>query len=116
MIYFNYNKPSYFASICLEPYKKNLKEIKEKESDKLEKKFQEKKTLKQDSCLGYIFSLSKIDLSRFIRNKYFILLYIVSKNRYRIIFIIFTNSRANSFVFINTAYIIDITKFLNLKT
>jgi hypothetical protein len=27
---FNYNKPGHFASICLEPYKRDLKEIKGK--------------------------------------------------------------------------------------
>jgi hypothetical protein len=43
---FNYNKPGYFTSICLESYKRNLKEIKEKKLYKLEKKKQEKKNLK----------------------------------------------------------------------
>jgi hypothetical protein len=36
IICFNYNKLGYFAFICLEPYKRNLKEIKEEKSDKLE--------------------------------------------------------------------------------
>jgi hypothetical protein len=44
------------------------------------------------------------------------LLYTISKNGYRVIFTTFINSGANGFVFINTSYVIDIAKFLNLKT
>jgi hypothetical protein len=63
-----------------------------------------------------MLNLLKINLSRLIRGRYFILLYIVSKNRYRVIFTTLTDSGANSFAFINISYAIDIAKFLNLKT
>jgi hypothetical protein len=53
-----------------------------------------------------MFNLLKINLSRFIRGRYFILLYIISKNRYRITLIILADSRANGFAFINISYII----------
>jgi hypothetical protein len=97
--------------------KKILRKLRKKNYTSQKKKInQEKKTLKQDSCLGYMLNLSKINLSRLIRGRHFILLYIISKNRYRITFIIFVDSRTNGFAFINTSYIIDITKFLNLKT
>jgi hypothetical protein len=48
--------------------------------------------------------------------RHFKLLYIVFKNRYKVTLTTLIDSRANSFVFINTFYAIDITKFLNLKT
>jgi hypothetical protein len=63
-----------------------------------------------------MLNLLKINLSQLLRNKYFILLYIVSKNGYKVIFITLVDSRANGFAFINISYIINITKFLNLKT
>jgi hypothetical protein len=73
-------------------------------------------TLEQDFCLGYAISLLKIDLSRLIEGRHFIILYIVLKNRYRVLLITLINSRANSFAFINIAFIINIAKFFNLKT
>jgi hypothetical protein len=42
--------------------------------------------------------------------------YTIIHNKYIIKLNVFTNSKANSFVFINTFYIINITKFLNIKT
>jgi hypothetical protein len=63
-----------------------------------------------------MLNLLKIDLNQFMGGRYFILLYIVSKNRYKVTFIALTDSGANSFVFINTSYAINIIKFLNLKT
>lgn len=59
--------------------------------------------------------MSKIDLSRFIGSKYFILLYIILKNGICIPLTTFADSRANGFAFINITYIIDIAKFFNLK-
>ena len=41
--------------------------------------------------------------------------YIVSQNRYRVNTTALINTRINSFAFINTAYIINTTKFLNIK-
>jgi len=42
-------------------------------------------------------------------------LYIVSRNKYRVNTTAFINTKINSFAFINTIYIINITKFLNIK-
>jgi hypothetical protein len=39
----------------------------------------------------------------------------ITHNKYTVKLNAFINSRANSFVFINTFYIINITKFLNVK-
>jgi hypothetical protein len=47
--------------------------------------------------------------------KHFIVLYIVSRNRYRVNITALINTRVNSFAFINTAYINNIAKFLNIK-
>jgi hypothetical protein len=47
--------------------------------------------------------------------RHFTILYIVSKNRYRVLLTALVNSRANGFTFINIAYAINITKFFNLK-
>jgi len=47
--------------------------------------------------------------------KYFIFLYTVSQNGYRINTTAFIDTRVNSFVFINTTYTINIAKFLNIK-
>jgi hypothetical protein len=41
--------------------------------------------------------------------------YIITHNRYVVKLNVLANSRANSFVFINTFYIINIAKFLNVK-
>ena len=43
------------------------------------------------------------------------LLYILSSNGYTIKLKTLANTRANSFAFINTLYIIDIAKFLGVK-
>jgi len=42
-------------------------------------------------------------------------LYIVSQNRYGVNITTLINTRANGFAFINTTYITNITKFLNIK-
>jgi len=42
-------------------------------------------------------------------------LYTVSQNRYRINTIVFVDTKVNSFTFINTTYITNTTKFLNIK-
>jgi hypothetical protein len=47
--------------------------------------------------------------------KYFTVLYIVSRNRYRVNITALINTRANSFTFINTTYINNVAKFLNIK-
>jgi len=47
--------------------------------------------------------------------KYFIFLYIVSRNRYRVNITALINTGVNGFVFINIVYITDTTKFLNIK-
>ena len=41
--------------------------------------------------------------------------YTVSQNRYRVNTTALINTKANSFAFINTAYVNNITKFLNIK-
>jgi hypothetical protein len=41
--------------------------------------------------------------------------YIITHNKYTVKLNVLTNSKANGFVFINTFYIINITKFLNVK-
>jgi hypothetical protein len=41
--------------------------------------------------------------------------YTIAHNKYIVKLNVFVNSKANSFVFINTLYIINITKFLNVK-
>jgi hypothetical protein len=62
-----------------------------------------------------MISLIKINLSRLIKGRHFIVLYTLLKNKYRITLSALINSRANGFVFINTAYINNILMFLNLK-
>ena len=47
--------------------------------------------------------------------KYFIVLYTVSQNGYRVNTTTLINTRANSFAFINTAYAINVAKILNIK-
>jgi len=47
--------------------------------------------------------------------KYFIFLYIVSQNKYKVNTTVFVDIKANGFIFINTAYITNTTKFLNIK-
>ena len=42
-------------------------------------------------------------------------LYTVSQNGYKVDITALINTRANSFTFINTAYIINTAKFLNIK-
>jgi len=43
-------------------------------------------------------------------------LYIISQNKYRVNTTAFINTKVNSFAFINTTYITNTTKFLNIKT
>ena len=47
--------------------------------------------------------------------KHFIVLYIVSRNGYRVNITAHINTRVNGFTFINTAYINNVTKFLNIE-
>ena len=47
--------------------------------------------------------------------KYFIVPYIVFQNGYGVNITALINTKINSFAFINTAYIINTTKFLNIK-
>ena len=47
--------------------------------------------------------------------KYFIFLCIVSWNGYRVNIIVFVDTRVNGFVFINTVYITNTAKILNIK-
>jgi hypothetical protein len=42
--------------------------------------------------------------------------YTIAHNKYTVKLNVFTNFKVNSFVFINTLYIINIAKFLNVKT
>ena len=46
---------------------------------------------------------------------YFTIPYTILSNRYIVKLNTLINSRVNSFMFINTLYAINITKFLNLK-
>jgi hypothetical protein len=46
--------------------------------------------------------------------KHFIVPYTVSQNGYRVNITALIDTRVNGFAFINTAYINDITKFLNI--
>ena len=48
--------------------------------------------------------------------KHFTVLYIVSWNGYRVNIAALINIRVNGFALINTAYINNITKFLNIET
>jgi hypothetical protein len=66
-------------------------------------------------CSDYIISLLKINLSRLIKNKPFIILYILLKNKYKITFFTFINFKVNNFIFINIIYINNIIIFLNFK-
>ena len=47
--------------------------------------------------------------------KYFIVLYIVSQNGYKVNITAFINIKINGFAFINIACINNITKFLNIN-
>ena len=47
--------------------------------------------------------------------KYFIFLYIVSRNGYRVNTTALIDTGVNSFTFINTAYVTNTAKFLNVK-
>ena len=47
--------------------------------------------------------------------KHFIVLYTVSWNGYRVNTTALINTKANSFAFINTAYVNDVAKFLNVE-
>ena len=47
--------------------------------------------------------------------KYFTVPCTVSWNGYRVNIIAFINTRVNGFAFINTAYAINVAKFLNIK-
>jgi hypothetical protein len=47
--------------------------------------------------------------------KHFIVLYIVSQNIYRVNTTALINTRVNSFAFIDTTYITNVARFLNVK-
>ena len=109
--YNSYKKDIYFTLLYLElKNTDNIKEIKEDTSKELKKE-----TLREDSSLKYLIDFKRINLSQLINKKCFIVLYIVSQNRYKVNITIFNNIRANSFTFINTAYAINTIKFLNIK-
>ena len=57
-----------------------------------------------------------MNLSQLINKKYFIVLYTVSQNGYRVNTYILIDTKTNGFTFINTAYVINTAKFLNIKT
>jgi len=48
-------------------------------------------------------------------SKYFIFLYIVSQNRYKINTTALIDTEVNGFAFISTTYITNTVKFLNIK-
>jgi len=50
-----------------------------------------------------------------IGRKHFTIQYTISHNRYRVDLHALADTRANGFAFINTAYAIDIAKFLDIK-
>ena len=74
-----------------------------------------RRTLGEDSILEYSLSLQEIDLSQLISGKHFTVPCTISHNGYRIDLHALANTRANGFAFIDTAYAINTTKFLNIK-
>ena len=56
-----------------------------------------------------------INLSQLINKPYLTVFYIITHNKYTVKLNALANSKANSFVFINTFYTINIIKFLNIK-
>jgi hypothetical protein len=56
-----------------------------------------------------------IDLSQLINKLYLTVSYTITHNKYAVKLNVLINSKANGFVFINTLYTINITKFLNVK-
>ena len=74
-----------------------------------------RRTLGEDSILGYSLSLQEIDLNQLISRKHFTVLYIILYNRYRIELYTLANTRANRFAFIDITCTINIAKFLNIK-
>ena len=53
----------------------------------------------------FTLNINKIDLFNFIKDLFFIVLYILVKNKIRIDFNILINTKANKFVFINLTFI-----------
>jgi len=74
-----------------------------------------RRTLGKDSPLGYPINLKEIDLSQLIGGKHFTVPCTVSQNGYRVNSTALINTGVNGFAFINTAYIINVAKFLNIK-
>ena len=115
VIYYNCGKDGYFISSCLKPKNTgNIKEIKEIEKD-ISKKLKKKRILREDSSLKYLINFKRINLSWLIGGKHFIVPYTVSQNGYGVNTTALINTEANGFTFINTAYIINTAKFLNIK-
>ena len=75
----------------------------------------EKKNPKGRLFLVYPINFKRINLSWLIDRKHFMVLYIVSKIRYRVDITTLINIGVNGFAFINTVYIINTAKFLNIK-
>ena len=71
--------------------------------------------LGKDKPQGKTPDLEEINFSQLIGRKHFTVLYIVSRNRYRVNTAALINTRVNSFTFINTTYANNVTKFLNIK-
>jgi hypothetical protein len=112
--YFNCGKNGYFALSC--PELKNISDIKEikEEEEETSNKLKKRRTLGKNSPLKYPINLKKINLSQLIGGKRFIVLYTVSQNKYRVNITALINTKVNSFAFINTAYINNVIKFLNV--
>ena len=112
VIYYNCKKNGYFILLYLELKNTgNIKKIKKY----IFKKLKKKRTLKKNSSLKYPINFKRIDLSRLIDRKYFTVLYTVSWNGYRVNTTALINTKTNGFAFINTAYMNDVTKFLNVE-
>ena len=119
-IFFNYNlvkcfncyKQDYIVKNCIKLKQTNIKKIKKKRHQ-----------LRKQICLGKDFFLNKfkinfldINLYQLVSKLYLTIFYILILNKYIIILNTLANTRANGFVFFNTFCIINIAKFLNIKT
>jgi hypothetical protein len=56
-----------------------------------------------------------LNLSQLVNKPYLTVSYIITHNKYTVKLNTLTDFKTNSFVFINTFYTINITKFLNVK-
>jgi hypothetical protein len=62
----------------------------------------------------FVLNINKIDLFNLIKNPLFTVLYTLIKNKIRINFNVFINTKANRFVFINLTLINQLYKRLSL--